>query len=952
VSACRVSIAALASILLWPALAARSAEPAPAVSFDESVAPLLVRSCLGCHNQGQRSGELDLTRRGGMLEGGESGTPAIVPGEPDESYLIERVANGEMPPKGKGKRLGKEQVALLRRWIRAGAKWPEGRTLSPFEFTTESRAGVDWWSLKRPVRPRVPAVADASWVQTPIDAFILEKLAARGLRPAPQADRATLLRRVKLDVLGLPPTPEEIRDFVADPSPLAYERLVDRLLASPQYGERWARHWLDVVRFGESNGYETNTARPNAWPYRDYVIAALNEDIPYPQFILEQLAGDQVGADVATAFLVGGTHDVVSSPDKELTLQQRSNDLNDMLTTTATAFLGLTIGCAKCHDHKFDPIEQRDYYAMQALLAGVQHGERSIAPRLSEPERAELLASQRQLSEVEGTIATLLAEAEPLAVLAGPGSGAPPAAVRRPVDARGNVDRFSPRMAKFVRFTIRAANQFEPCLDELEIFSAEAMPRNVALASGGAKATASGVYANGTSPIHQLAHVNDGRYGNSRSWISSEQGRGWVQIELPQAVRIDRVGWARDREGTFVDRLATSYTIEVAESPGQWQVVATSDDRRPLDPLAKQSAEPDIDLLPPAIGERVKTLRAQAAALRAKTARMTPQPVYCGTFAAPGPTHLLYRGEPMQPRDEVPPGFIRAVGGAGALSSNLPEHERRLALARWIGSAENPLTARVLVNRIWHHHFGQGLVRTPGDFGFNGGRPTHPELLDYLATELVASGWSAKAIHRLILLSAAYRQSSRFDAAAAAADAGNELLWRFGPRRLEAEPIRDSILAVSGALEGRMGGPGYDVFEPNANYVKVYIPKQSFGPAEWRRMIYQNKPRMQEDATFGQFDCPDSAAPLTKRNVSTTALQALNLLNGPFLIQQAGLLADRLKREAGEDVAAQVDRAFWLAFGRAPSADEAAQGKKLVKQHGLSLFCRALLNANEFIYIN
>jgi hypothetical protein len=326
--------------------------------------------------------------------------------------------------------------------------------------------------------------------------------------------------------------------------------------------------------------------------------------------------------------------------------------------------------------------------------------------------------------------------------------------------------------------------------------------------------------------------------------------------------------------------------------------------------------------------------------------------VYAGTFAEPKePTYRLNRGDPMQRREEMAPGAIAAVGKPLAIESNAPEASRRLALARWIADEQNPLTARVMVNRIWHYHFGQGLMRNPSDFGFNGGRPSHPELLDWLATKFMAGGWRAKQIHRLIMLSSAYRQSNRIDSRAAEIDGTNSLLWHFRSRRLEAEPIRDSVLAISGALDMKMGGPGFDVFEPNDNYVKVYVPKQMFGPAEWRRAIYLSKPRMQFDATFGAFDCPDSAQPLAKRNSSTTAIQALNLLNAPFMTQQAELFAKRLERESPADAASQVKRAFWLAFGRPPDSDEEHSAVALLSKEGLPTLCRALLNANEFIYM-
>ncbi|HVU88880.1 MAG TPA: DUF1553 domain-containing protein [Pirellulales bacterium] len=908
-------------------------------TFAKEIAPLLVSRCLGCHAGADPAGGLNLTSRDHALAGGESGT-AIVAGKPEESPLLARVRDGEMPPEDKGPRLTEGEVAALKTWIAAGATWPDNRVLSPYEFTTEKRAGLDWWSLQPLVRPAVPS-ARGDWGRNPIDAFVDERLAAAGLKPSPPADRRTLLRRAKFDLLGLPPTPEEVEQFLADTSADAYEQLIDRLLASPHYGERWGRHWLDVVRFGETDGYETNKPRRTAWPYRDYVIDALNEDKPYAQFILEQLAGDQVGADAATGFLVGGTHDVVGIQNIEGQLQQRANDLDDILSTTATTFLGLTVGCARCHDHKFDPISQRDYYSLQAIFAGVRHGERELKPVDYEDRLRDEPNVRRELATIERR----LAEFEPLAQVA---TATPQ---RPPVHATGNIDRFSPVPARFVRFTVQATNNLEPCLDELEIYTAEASPRNVALASAGAKTSASGVYSNGTSPLHKLEHVNDGQYGNGRSWISSESGAGWVMVELAEPVEIARVAWARDREGKYADRLPTKYKVEVAVASDQWQTVATSEDRRPYAADAKPESI-TADTVPTERAEEFKTLVADRDKWLARLPTAGMRKIYAGTFEEPKATHRLHRGDPMQPREEVSPGAIRAVGQSLALAADAPERERRLALARWLGDAQNPLVARVLVNRLWHYHFGHGLVSTPSNFGFHGGRPSHPALLDWLASEFLARGGSLKAMHRLIMLSATYRQAGTANEQAAGIDADNRLLWRYRPRRLEAEPIRDAILAVSGKLDLSRGGPGYDPFEPDDSYVHIYIAKQSFGPAEWRRMVYQLKPRVLQDATFGVFDCPDASQVTPRRNLSTTAMQALNLLNSPFMVEQAREFAARVAGEAGADAQAQAQRAFQLAFARAPDPAETARAVALIEGHGLQALCRALYNASEFLYVD
>ncbi|HXE54678.1 MAG TPA: DUF1549 domain-containing protein, partial [Tepidisphaeraceae bacterium] len=412
----------------------------------------------------------------------------------------------------------------------------------------------------------------------PIDAFILARLESNHLHASKPADRRVLIRRVTFDLTGLPPSPEEVERFINDPDPHAYERLVDRLLASPRYGERWARHWLDVVRFADSNGFEMNQPRPRAWPYRDYVIASFNSDKPYSKFVREQLAGDAMGADVATGYLVAGPYDEVKSPDPALTAQQRADELHDMVATTGATFIGLTVGCARCHDHKFDPITQTDYYRMQAIFAGVLHGERSVTD-------AATTKRLRRLQQARLSVDAKLAAMEPLATV-GNSRGT---VVRRPaVSPARNLEHFAPTLARFVRLTITKTNGAEPCIDELEIFACGDDSQDLALADAGGKATASGLlpgYA-----IHRVQHLNDGQFGNSHSWISNQVGSGWVQIELAQPARIDRVVWSRDREGKFADRLPTEYVLEAAMEPGQWTVVASSADRLPDNmPPSKQS---------------------------------------------------------------------------------------------------------------------------------------------------------------------------------------------------------------------------------------------------------------------------------------------------------------------------------------------------------------------------
>ena len=911
---------ALIGIWLWACAPSRGADRLP--TPNEQVRATLVDKCLTCHAGETPKGGLDLTRRASALAGGEGGA-AVVPGKPDESLLFEKVASGEMPPKNP---LSAEAVAAFKSWIEGGAGYPE-------EPLAVRRAGRDWWSLQPIKRPKAPGV-ESSWVRNPIDAFIFQKLHANGLKPAPEADRPALIRRLSFDLNGLPPTPEEVDAFVGDRGSNAYERLVDRLLASPGYGERWGRHWLDVVRFGESHGYEMNQPRPNAWPYRDYVIRAFNLDTPLPRFMLEQLAADTLNdvdglTRAATGFLVGGAHDEVGNATPEGMLQQRADDLDDMITATGSAFLGLTINCARCHDHKFDPITQRDYYGLQAVFSGVTHANRVISADETPERKAAATRVAAELAKVENEI----------------DAGEPLARVDRDTPARAgvrfdrNVERFPAIVAQGVRFTVLStSNGSESGIDELEVWTNGDAPRNVALASTGGKASASSEYPN--AAIHKISHLNDGQAGNDHSWISKSPGRGWARVDWTKPVAIDRVVWGRDREGKFSDRLAVEYYVEADLGGGRWQVVASSIDRAKGPQGGGTAGQAE--------------LRARQLALREKLASLGSQrSVYAGSFAEPGPTHVLRRGDPTQKGDVVGPSAPSAVSPALVLSSGAAEAERRAGFARWLGDVGNPLPSRVMVNRVWHYHFGQGIVASPSDFGFNGATPSHPELLDWLASEYAANGYRLKPIHRMIVLSSTYRQASRAEAGAKgpAVDKGNRWLWRYPPRRLETEPLRDAILAVSGKLDPAMGGPGYSPWEPNSNYVRVYNPKAELGPAEFRRMVYQFKPRSRQDPTFGAFDCPDAALVAPRRTVSTTAIQALSLLNSRFIIQQADFLAERLTREAGGNPAAQADRAFRLAFGRPASDLEKNVSADLIRNNGLPAFCRTIYNTNEFVYL-
>lgn len=887
---------------------------AKAVDFIKDIEPIFQAHCIDCHGPDEQESQFRLDRLAALISGGNSGEPAVVPGKPGESFLLKLILHEEsgmeMPPDDS---LSDSEIASIKAWIAGGAKTPE--SYGPAETDIE----LSHWSFQ-PVKRSHGST---------IDRFIRDKLVANGLTLSPTAERRVLVRRLYLVMLGIPPTPEQVEAFATDESDDAWQNLVERVLASPHYGERWATYWLDLVRFGETHGYEMNRERPTAWQYRDWVIESLNDDKPYDEFVREQIAGDALGEDVATGFLVAGPVDQVKGSDPKLRQTQRMNELDDMINTTGTAFLGLTTGCARCHNHKFDPISQRDYYSMQAVFAGVQHGDRALPPT---PETAKRIASlDEEISELTNRLKKFIVidESKP----------------RPAVNAKRNEEDFEEREARFIRFTIQKTTGGEGCLDELEIYS---NGLNVALASSGSKAISSGDFVH---PKHKLMHINDGRHGNDRSWIVESASGGWVQIELAEPTVIDRIVWSRDRSEKYSDRLPIEYRIDSAMEADNWELLTSSADRKTF--TGKESASPkyQFEKFPSAEAQQGRDWQNRLqAALEEKQQLEKSALVYAGTFVQPGPTHRLYRGEPDAKREQVAPNAIEVFTSLN-LATNAPERDRRLALANWIASKDNPLTARVIVNRLWQFHFGTGIVDTPSDFGLNGSPPSHPELLDWLASELMDHDWSLKHIHRLILNSDTWRQSNRPNKVAIRVDATSRLLWRFPPRRLEAEAIRDSILAVTDVLDlEAAGGPGFSPFEVELENVRHYHAKQAFGPADWRRMIYMTKVRQEREQVFGAFDCPDASMVVAKRSRSTTPLQALNLLNSQFVMQQADLFAKRLENES-DTLSHQITRAWRLCFQRKPTDEELADSVSFIKQEGIQQFTRAMLNANEFVFI-
>lgn len=919
-------------------------DKASPIDFKKQIYPILA-SCFDCHGEDKQKSRLRVDRRASLLRGGDYSQPSIVPGKPEESYLLSVISGKDpemrMPPKGD--LLKAEDVALLTRWIREGANWPGQMTDKPQEEVTS-----DHWSLQEVKRPIVPSITQITaprqgdsenqvnlkrWSRNPIDAFILRKLSKYKVKPSPQADRATLLRRVTLDLTGLPPTPKEQEDFLKDPSETseAYRNVVKRLLKSPRYGERWAQHWLDVIRYADTRGYEYNSVRPNAWPYRDYVIDAFNNDKPWDRFIVEQLAGDSLGVDPATGFLVTAplpTPQEVGEEPAQIKLT-RYNSLDEIVQNISVSMLGLTVGCARCHNHKFDPVTMKDYYGLIACLEGVQYKERPWRKNGNDHRFAEIRKTEERIAQIKKTLAHF------------------------PTWRESSVDKTSEHFpsvpARYIRFTVFETDEKRNgvAFDEIEVYSRPEIGhrQNVALARKGAKATSSGAW----SKSGREKALNDGRFGGKSTWISAKRPTpdNWVQIELPGIVSIDSVTWSRDRHlakkypKEHAVRLAREYQIEVAVEPGQWKLVVS---RTRSEGLAMNEVRQRRLL-----EQELSQLQTQ------RPARSKLPQVFAGAFKQPGPTYLFHRGDPQQAKNKVPPSGLSVIGGL-ELGEESPEHERRLALAQWIASSKNPLTARVAVNRFWHHHFGRGIVTTPGDFGTQGASPSHPELLDWLAAEFVNKNWSVKYLHELIVTSATYCQSNRpldfSEQKKAGISVDDSLLWRFPPRRLEAEAIRDSLLFVSGKLDFTAGGPGFSVYGTKSAFGE-WKPKTKLGPKTWRRMIYMQKMRAADDGMFKVFDLPDCGQVMTLRGESTTPLQALNMFNSEFLYEHAAYLGARVAAECGADATPEklAERLFLIALSRRPSDSERRLVAAVIREDSLTSASRAVLNTNEFLIL-
>ena len=936
-----------------------------AVDFDREIRPLLQERCIECHGEKKQKGELRLDAKVHAFKGGHDG-PAILAGKADASSLLQRLTSTDedekMPPKGDP--LTPPQISLIREWINAGAKWPENA--ADKAALTDKR--LQHWSVQ-PIKV-ASALAEPLGLKPEllsIDTFIEAKLRENGLSMSPQADARTLTRRLHFDLLGLPPD-------ASDRSDLSYEARVDTLLASPHFGERQARHWLDIVHYADTHGFERDQLRPNAWRYRDYVIDSFNTDKPYDIFIQEQIAGDLLPKPniAALGFMSAGPFDFVGQVETKspmLNRAARALDLDDMVTQTLTATMGITINCARCHDHKLDPITQEEYYRLWAVFVGVKRGDRELDPAESKRLAAEKARLSKELAQTRTQIAKLAGEGLELAKLIPEASGID---IRNGSITKNKLGYFrdiqTNRLQKVtsvpsVLWVFVPNGPKVPIAFKQEVTSIPATSGHFwdTLANRPLSAQRSTTLSGtdfATKGHSMLAmHANSGITFDlaklrEQSGLKSMRLTGLVGFGADKAAAASKADFTIfvDAELKFQklqlrkDETA-ALDLELATKAKTLTLIATdggdgigSDLLFIGDPkLVPEIAE---TRLTEADAAQLKQLRDEAQKLE-KALRAIPESdkVYAVVSNEKPPViKVQRRGNPEDEAQQVTPGAFSWAKHASAAfgDQNTPEAQRRLALANWITHPNNPLTARVIVNRLWHHHFGQGLVNTPSDFGIGGNPPSHPELLDYLARELITHGWSLKHVHKLIVMSKAYRQRS---VGSVPSDGSNRLVWRQNPRRLDAETLRDTVLAVSGKLNLARGGPGYRDF----NYTEAYAPIYDYitpdKPELWRRSIYRFIVRTTPHQFMTTLDCPDPANFTPARAQTTTALQALTLSNNEFMLQQARHLAER---------AQTPERAFRLCFQRDPTPAELAAAKSL----DLFSLCRMLLNANEFIYVD
>ena len=976
-------------------LAACEAQLTGRVHFDSQIAPILATRCANCHNGFDKKGGLDLTDAQSTRLGGDSGPPLTA--EPGAtSLLVQRIKDGEMPP---DKPLDPESIRVLSQWIASGAEWGTS-PIDVFRYSTDQRAGRDWWSLQPLASPQPPTSPYPAAVRNPIDDFVHARLAAAGLAPSDAADRRTLIRRLSFDLLGLPPEPGQVAKFLADDSVNAYEQLVLTMLDSPHYGERWARHWLDVARYGESDGFEYDRLRPHAWRYRDWVISALNRDLPYDQFAALQIAGDILSpgdpdAITATGFLVCGAHDSLIPQGDVMKKVMRQDTLEDFVGTISQTFLGMTTNCARCHDHKFDPIRQAEYYRLTAAVAGVTHGNRVVVP---DRRRLDALQQQQQALERERQqILTRAVDGHSIshhALLASRPVAAYDFAIGRydlvsgmPIQLRGGAAIVDGRLQLDGE---KAFAVSEPIKRTVREKTLEVWVRLKSLdQQGGSPLSLQ------TTDGHSFDGIVFGEQERFR-WMAGSEGfartqsfEGTDETKANQFVHL-AISYAGDgeirayRDGLPYGKPYRTQNLAAFQANDcqlllglrhgteavKGRMLTGGIARARLFDRALTAAEifeaaqvavpsraAELEKLPAKTRTRLTEIDAKIDRIQAMIDTHPTYEVYAAAPKSdpPSPTYVLDRGNPQQPGVRVAAGGIAAVRGVSAafgVAADAPDAQRRKALADWVTSPRNPLFARVIVNRIWHHHFGRGLVKTPNDFGFNGGAPSHPALLDWLARQMQSEGWSLKKLHFRIVTSSTYRQDSRVRPAAMTIDATNRWLWRFPSRRLDAEVIRDSILRVAGALNPAVGGPPFrDVRPYEHRGAQFYETLDPIGEAFQRRTVYRMWARGGRNPWLDAFDCPDPSSTAPQRAATTTPLQALAMLNNSFVLRMANQLAERLESEVGADIGAQVSRLYQLAYSRGAAADELNEARRFVARYGLPALCRAVFNSNEFLYL-
>ena len=894
------------------------------VNFEDDILPLLEDYCMDCHGPEKQKSGFRVDRRVYLLKGGDSGFPAMVSGDLKKSFMLELIKSKDpeerMPPKGDP--LFADEIALLEQWIREGAVWPG-------QMNDKLEEGTDHWSFLPVERPKVPKATDH-----PVDAFLDSRLKKEEIPFNPPADALSLIRRASVVLTGLPPKPDRVRKFLADSkkdSEKAYAGLVDELMASPHFGERWAQHWLDVIRWAETNGSESNLYRKLAWVYRDYVIRAFNEDVPYNRFVQEQLAGDGMGTGEALGFLVAGPHVPAATVGQEASAirQARADRMDEIMQTVGASLMGVTMSCARCHNHKFDPISIQDYYSMTAVFQDIEFGSRFPEFSKDHPRKQSAQGIWKGISQNRNKIRSKSKVWEE-------DWGAYKEVHWNPVEATGIRINF---WSGYVG------------LDEVEIFGLPTENVNLAHKSRGTTVRTDDVFAQqgGRFPV---GRVIDGKFGTQRwqaSYNKPKKQNPWLEFSFKSPVKVGRLRLSSNREYYYeTDYLEQKnkfnfdqFVVHAKLSDGTWKEIASIDKFRKLKDNDK------------GISDAVREI----SHLTYKLSEEGPRPSFVGSFIKPKVTRVLHRGSPENPRDEVLPAAPKILQGALGVKGDASGHLRRARFAEWVVDSSNPLTARVMANRIWQHVFGAGLVVTGGDFGRAGALPSHPKLLDWLAAEFAepsrpeGTPWSMKEFIRMLVTSDAFRRSSAPSEKGLEKDAGSTLLWRFPPRRVEAEVIRDGILRASGKLNPEMGGRSYRIHNVKKTYAQWKVVN-NFGPETWRRMIYQERMRRVDDRIFTAFDFPDCGQVRSKRPVSTTPLQALNLMNSDFVVDQSKHLAKRALREAGEDnLVGAVNRSFELLLARKPTKEERKVALDVAREHGLAIVCRSLINSNEFAFL-